>query len=152
MGATAVAASASFGMALDFDHLLGLHTGERTDYLPLCEIDALVAAALGATTQTVVLSAQTIRKQLRHHRELPISAYRIVRPCLAFGEYRQDSPRTAVVTFVDTVLTNLYYRGYVKATVAGTEMFLASFLPIRERAYKAERRKPYPILRPHMEI
>jgi hypothetical protein len=73
-------------MGLDFEHLLGLHTGERRDYLPICQIDPLVAAAIGATTQTVFLSAHTIRKQLKRHQELPISTYRIVRPCLAFGE------------------------------------------------------------------
>ena len=39
-------------MALDFDHLLGPHTGKRTDYLSIREIDPLVAAALAAMTQT----------------------------------------------------------------------------------------------------
>jgi hypothetical protein len=82
-----------FAMALDFDHLLGPHTGKRTDYLSFCEIDPLVAAALGAMTQTVLLSAHTIHKQLKHHKELPISTYRIMRPCLSFGEYRQDTDR-----------------------------------------------------------
>jgi hypothetical protein len=139
-------------MALDFEHLLGLHTGERQDYLPICRIDLLVAAARGATTDIVFLSRQTIQKQLSHHKELPISAYRALAACLAFGEYRQDTPRTAVVLFVDTVLTDSYYRAAIKATEAGDEIFLTSFLPVRTRAYRAELRKPHPVLRPHLEI
>jgi hypothetical protein len=71
---------------------------------------------------------------------------------LAFGEYRQDTVQTAVVLFVDTVLTNLYYRAYIKATVAGHELFLQSFLPVRERAFRAERRKWPQMIRPHLEI
>jgi hypothetical protein len=60
-------------MSLDFEHLLGLHTGERRDYLTICEIDPLVAAAIGAATTTVFLSHHTIQKQLNRHKELPIS-------------------------------------------------------------------------------
>jgi hypothetical protein len=139
-------------MSLDFEHLLGLHTGERQDYLTICQIEAPVAAALRATTRTIFLSAHTIQKQLRRHRELPISTYRVLKPCLAFGEYRQGADRSAVVLFADTLLTNLYYRAYVKATAAGDELFLLSFLPVRERAYRAERRKWPQIIRPHLEI
>jgi hypothetical protein len=139
-------------MALDFDHLLGLHTGEWADYLIVREIDSLVAAALGASTQKVFLSAHTIQKQIDHHKEMPISAYRVLGPCLVFGEYRQDTVRTAIVLFVDTVLTNRYYRAYIKATNAGDELFLQSFHPVNARVHIADRRKWPQVIRPHIEL
>jgi hypothetical protein len=132
---------------MDFEHLLGLHTGTRSDPLPVAEIDPTVADRLGSRTRLVFLSAETVRKQLRHHRELPISVYRWVAPTLAWGSYRQDGPRTALVLHTDAVGTGHHFRAYLKATQAGHELYLASFLMMRERDLRRELRKPYPVIR-----
>lgn len=116
--------------------------------MPIAEIDPFVARALGSQTRQVFLSAETIRKQLRHHKELPISVYRCVAPCLASGSYRQDGPRSAIVLFTDVALFGAHFRAYIKATRAGHELYLASFLMMRERDLRRELRKPYPTIRP----
>ncbi|MCJ2037502.1 hypothetical protein MKK55_00790 [Methylobacterium sp. J-059] len=132
---------------MDFEHLLGLHTGTRRDPLPIVSIDPLVARALGADVRQVLLSAATIRKQLVHHRELPISVYRALPPCLLRGAYRQDGPRSAVVLFTEPVEPGRHFRAYVKATQAGHELYLTSFLTMRDRDMRRELRKPYPLIR-----
>ncbi|MFD0935671.1 hypothetical protein [Methylobacterium trifolii] len=137
---------------MDFEHLLGLHTGTHQEPLPIADIDPIVARALGAHVRRVFLSAETVRKQLAHHRALPISAYRCAKVCLVRGEYRQDGPRSAVVLFTDTVWFGTHFRAYVKATRAGDELYLASFLMMRDRDLRREQRKPYPIIRPSPEM
>lgn len=133
---------------MDFEHLLGLHTGTRRDPLPIADIDRIVARAIGSQTRRVLLSAETIQKQLRRHRELPISIYRCVAPCLASGSYRQDGPRSAIVLFTDRAIFGAHFRACIKATQAGHELYLASFPMMRERDLRRELRKPYPIIRP----
>ena len=133
---------------MDFEHLLGLHTGTHHDPLPIVDIDPLVARAIGAEVRQVLLSAATIRKQLVHHRELPISVYRALAPCLLRGAYRQDGPRSAVVLFTEPAGSGRHFRAYVKATQAGHEIYLTSFLTMRDRDMRRELRKPYRIIRP----
>jgi hypothetical protein len=133
---------------MDFQHLLGLHTGLRREPLPITDIDPVIARALGAETRRVLLSAETIRKQLRRHADLPISAYRGAETCLKRGSYRQDSPRSAVVLYTDQSIFGAHFRAYIKATQAGHELDLVSFLMMRERDLRRELRKPYPIVRP----
>jgi hypothetical protein len=139
-------------MALDFDHLLGLHTGERRDHLIIGRIDWEVALCIGASTNLVFLSHRTIQKQIHHHKELTIAQYRFAGPCVAFGEYRQDTETSAVILFLDTKLTGRYFRGYLRSSAEGREVYLASFVPIRARSYRAELRKPYKVIRPHDSI
>lgn len=133
---------------MDFEHLLGLHTGLRREPLPIADIDPRIAQALGARTRCVFLSAETIQKQLRRHADLPISAYRCAGPCLRRGSYRQDSPRSAVVLYTDRSIFGAHFRAYIKATQAGHELYLVSFLIMRERDLQRELRKPYPVLQP----
>lgn len=133
---------------MDFEHLLGLHTGLRREPLTIADIDPFIARALGARTCRVFLSAETIRKQLRRHADLPISAYRCAGPCLRRGSYRQDSPRSAVVLYTDQSTFGAHFRAYIKATQAGHELYLVSFLMMRERDLRRELRKPYPVLQP----
>lgn len=132
---------------MDFEHLLGLHTGLRREPLPIADIDPFIAQALGARTRRVLLSAETIQKQLRRHPDLPISAYRCAKPCLNRGSYRQDSPRSAVVLYTDQSIFGVHFRAYIKATQAGHELYLVSFLMMRERDLRRELRKPYPVIR-----
>jgi hypothetical protein len=131
---------------MDFEHLLGLHVGTRSDSLPIASIEPTVARAIGSRTRRVLLSAETIQKQLRRHRELPISVYRWVVPTLKKGSYRQDGPRTAIVLYADRDGTGHNFRAYLKATQAGDELYLASFLMMRERDLQRELRKPHPII------
>jgi hypothetical protein len=133
---------------MDFEHLLGLHTGSRHEPLPIADIDLLIAQVLDARTRRVLLSAETIQKQLRRHADLPISAYRCAGHCLRRGSYRQDGPRSAAVLYTDQSLFGTHFRAYIKATQAGHELYLVSFLMMRERDLRRELRKPYPILQP----
>ena len=136
---------------MDFVHLLGLHTGTHRHPLPVAEIDPIVARALGARVRQVLLSAETIRKQLARHRELPISVYRWLEPCLLAGEYRQDGPRSALILFTNAEEPARNFRADLKATASGHELYVTSFLTMRDRDLRREVRKPYPIIRPRLE-
>ena len=136
---------------MDFEHLLGLHTGARLEPLPILHIDPSIARALGARTRWVLLSAETVRKQLAHHRERPIGAYVFLRSCLSRGAYRQDGPRSALILFAEPHEDRRFARAYIKATQSGHEIYLTPFLTMRARDYRRELRKPYPVIRPALE-
>lgn len=136
---------------MDFEHLLGLHTGTHHHSLAIVEIASPIARSLGADVTTVLLSADTIRKQLKRHRELPISMYRHVRDALVMGEYRQDSPRSAIVLYTRNAEPHQNFRAYLKVTQNGSEIYLLSFLSMRDRDLKREQRKPFPVIRQHLE-
>jgi hypothetical protein len=132
---------------MDFDHLLGLHMGTRSDPMLIADVEPAIAQSIGSKTQQVFLSAQTVMKQLRHHRELPISIYRWVAPTLRKGSYLQDGPRTTIVLYTDRDNTGYNFRAYLKTTQTGHELYLASFLKMRERDLRRELRKTYPVIR-----
>lgn len=136
---------------MDFEHLLGLHTGTHRHSLAIAEIAPPIARSINANVTTVLLSADTVRKQLRHHRELPISAYLHVKDCLDMGEYKQDSPRSAIVLYARSAEPYRNFRAYLKATQNGDEIYLLSFLVMRDRDLKREQRKSFPVIRPHLE-
>lgn len=107
---------------MDFGHLIGLRLAERDDPLTVCRIEPAIAAALGASTDEVQLSRQTLQKQDRHHGELTHEHYRALPLALVSGQFFQDARRTAVVLFTDTHFFNANFRACIKATTQGHEL------------------------------
>ncbi|WP_187278192.1 hypothetical protein [Methylobacterium sp. WL7] len=53
-----------------------------------------------------------------------------------------------MVLYTDQSTFGEHFRAYIKATQAGHELYLVSFLMMRERDLRRELRKPYPVLQP----
>lgn len=80
------------------------------------------AAAIGAKTHTVRLSADTMQKQLDVHPELAIEEYAFVQQAIERGERIQDSASSLVYLLeLDGYVT------VVKATGSGKAVFMTSF-------------------------
>lgn len=109
-----------------------------------------IAQALGAYTTTVFLSRATIQKQQARHGDMPISYYLAVKACLHNGQYERDGERQAVILFVDPVLFNTNFRAAIKATQNGAELYLTSFLRLKDKKYRRELRQCRPLIRGHL--
>lgn len=134
---------------MNFAHFQGLYDGDRVDPVIVCNIERPLAVALGAKVLRVLLSAETIEKQKRRHAELSSDDYMVLRPALLFGEWRQDGPGSAVILYIDRHCLGTGVRTVVKVTADGRKIFVKSFCRMRDRSYRAELRKPFPILRQH---
>lgn len=137
---------------MNFNHFISLYRGERIDRVIVCNLHPDIAASIGARVTRVYLSSETLEKQKRRHPDLQEFHYRALRPAINLGEYRQETERTAVVLFVDSRLTGLSYRAHIKATENGREIYANSFCLLGKRQYRAELRRPYPIIRTHQPI
>jgi hypothetical protein len=137
---------------MNLNHFLALYRQERIDPVIVCNLPASLVAMIGAKVTRVYLSTETLDKQRRRHPDMTEAHYRALAAALRNGEYRQDSPRTAVVLFVDARLNGLSFRAYVKSTDNGKEIYVTSFCVVGKRQYRAELRRPYPVIRKHLQI
>src|SRR5450830_2183034 len=92
------------------------------------------AKQIGSKTQTVILSAQTMLKQLKEHPELTVDEYAIVQDAVAKGEVIQDTPSTLIF-----LLQDQGYVTVVKATKTGNATYLTSFRRLSNDDAKRER-------------
>jgi len=58
-----------------------------------CHVDPVVSVYLGCRSNKVLLSYETVQKQLAHHPELPISHYQIVHSALRLGAFHRCNKR-----------------------------------------------------------
>jgi hypothetical protein len=93
------------------------------------------AAAIGAKTRTVMISAETARKQAVRHKELVASEYRFVQEAITRGTRVQDTDTSAVYLLED----DQGYVTVVKATRSGQVVFLTSFRRLSSEAAKRDR-------------
>jgi hypothetical protein len=93
------------------------------------------AAAIGARTRTVTISAETARKQAARHKELSAGEYRFVQEAITRGTRVQDTDMSAVYLLED----DSGYVTVVKATRSGEAVFLTSFRRLSSEAAKRDR-------------
>jgi hypothetical protein len=93
------------------------------------------AAAIGAKTRTVMISAETARKQATRHKELAAGEYRFVQEAITRGTRVQDTDTSAVYLLED----DQGYVTVVKATRSGQVVFLTSFRRLSSEAAKRDR-------------
>lgn len=131
-------------------HLRALLASERIDPLIVCHIPNPLAALIGATRGRVLLSHDTVLKQLSHHGDLTIDDYRVLPACVTMGEYRQDTPRTVVINFVDEHLNGANYRAALKVpSDKPNRIYCVSFNRLRDRMLAKERRSKFPVIKAH---
>lgn len=101
---------------------------------PVGVLSAEQVAALGAQTDVVRLSADTMGKQLREHPEITADEYRFVQDALERGRAIQESEQAVIYLLEDEG-----YVSVVKATRSGRAAYLTSFRRLSSEAAKRER-------------
>lgn len=101
---------------------------------PVGVLSAEQVAALGAQTDVVRLSADTMAKQQREHPEIDSAEYRFVQDALERGRAIQE-PKQATIY----LLEDEGYVSVVKATRSGRAAYLTSFRRLSSEAAKRER-------------
>lgn len=101
---------------------------------PVGVLPAEQVAALGAQTDVVRLSADTMGKQLREHPEITADEYRFVQDALERGRAIQESEQAVIYLLEDEG-----YVSVVKATRSGRAAYLTSFRRLSSEAAKRER-------------
>lgn len=134
---------------MNFAHFEGLYLGNRIDPVIVCHLDKALAGQLGAVRGRVLMSDDTMAKQHLRHPDLSLEHYRVLVPTLMRGEYRQDTPRSAVISYTDVYLFGESFRAAVKVTQDGKRIYVVSFNRMRESKRKQASRKPFPVIREH---
>lgn len=101
---------------------------------PVGVLAAEKVAALGAQTDVVRLSADTMGKQMREHPEILAEEYRHVQDALERGMTIQESEQAMIFLLEDEG-----YVSVVKATKTGRAAYLTSFRRLSSEAAKRER-------------
>lgn len=98
---------------------------------PVGVLAAEQVAALGAQTDVVRLSADTMSKQLREHPEIIADEYRFVQDAIERGKAIQESAQAVIFLLEDEG-----YVSVVKATRSGRAAFLTSFRRLSSQEVK----------------
>ena len=101
---------------------------------PMAILPAQYVKALGAQTDLIRLSAETMAKQLKTHPELALSEYSIIQDTVDLGRAIPDSDQSMVFLLEDGG-----YVSVVKATATGKALFLTSFRRLSSEDAKRQR-------------
>jgi len=101
------------------------HAKPQGDW-PIAKLPPEDAKAIGSRTATVLLSADTMKKQLREHAELAPEEYEKAQVAIDAGSKVQDSPTSLVYILEETGKGAGGYVTVVKATHTGKAAFLTS--------------------------
>lgn len=98
------------------------------------------AGLIGATGSPVVqLSAETMRKQIREHKDLAAAEYARVQDALDRGQAVQDTPRSLIFLLEEETGESGGYVTVVKATATGRTVFLSSLRRLSRDAGEKDR-------------
>lgn len=105
-----------------------------TGAFPIAVLPAIHVAALGAQTDLVRLSAETMVKQQKAHPELALTEYALVQNTVERGQAVQEAGQSMVF-----LLEEEGYVSVVKATASGKALFLTSFRRLSSEDAKRQR-------------
>lgn len=106
-----------------------------TGVFPLAVLDQAVAARLGASTQLVGLSEQTLAKQLRVHPEITLDEYALVQAAIDRGIEVPGNQVNTTVYVLDEVDG---YVSVIKVTRDGREVYLTSMRRLSSQQAKRD--------------
>lgn len=101
---------------------------------PVAYMERRAAAELGASTQLVSLSEETLAKQLRHHPELTADEYLWVQQAIDEGQKIEDAKDGSVIY----LLEEAGYVTVIKATRTGKAIFMTSFRRLSSNEVKRD--------------
>lgn len=102
---------------------------------PLAYLSRAVAERMGAKTQLVAMSEDTLAKQLREHPEITLGEYPIVQAAIDRGEAVLDARDGSLIY----ILEEEGYVTVIKATKTGKAVFLTSLRRLSSRAANRDR-------------
>lgn len=98
--------------------------GAAAGAFPVAVLNPPDKALLGANSQTILLSRDSLKKQIATHPEIGVSDYANVQAIIDSGTvYRQDDLRLVYMKVGD-----VWYRASVKMTRDGSELYLVSLI------------------------
>lgn len=101
---------------------------------PVAYMERSAAAELGASTQLVSLSEETLAKQLRHHQELTPDEYRWVQVAIDEGRKIEDAKDGSTIY----ILEEAGYVTIIRATRSGKAVFMTSFRRLSSNEVKRD--------------
>jgi hypothetical protein len=126
---------------MDERELLDLLTGVRTHPIRMGRISQLRASLIGAGTNVVMLSRDTLTKQEIKHRDATLNLYRIGAASLCSLDARVDPPRK--MNFLLRSVDGKEYRTTIKANGAGTEIYMVSVHELKKNQWKSTCSRTY---------
>ncbi|MGL4708410.1 MAG: phage minor head protein [Aeromonas veronii] len=101
---------------------------------PVAYLERSAAAELGARTQLVSLSEETLAKQQRHHKELTPDEYRWVQVAIDEGRMIEDAKDGSAIY----ILEDAGYVTVIRATRTGKALFMTSFRRLSSNEVKRD--------------
>ena len=129
------------------EDLVRLFAGE-IDAVPVCEIPTSMASTIGAQTQFVYLSSQTVHKQRQHHPSLSVIDYLTLPTHISNGLVLLESSKLKRLHICFERSDGDRYLATLKATLDGRRMYVVRFHGSRPRQTKSLIGRST-ILRPH---
>lgn len=130
-----------------FEDLIRLLAGE-IDTAPVCEIPMSMASAIGAQTQFVYLSSQTVHKQRQRHPGLSAIDYLTLPTHIANGIVLLESGTKKRLHICFERPDGDRFLATLKATIDGRRIYIVRFHRARKRQTKSLIGRST-ILRPH---
>lgn len=109
---------------------------------PIAALDSNLKSILKADQNAVLLSEQTLVKQLKNHPDLTLAEYRLLPDIINRGEVIQESGQNLIFYHAGGKL----YKAVVKATRDGSELYLTTFFRTQE-PLRSRDKKRGPVLR-----
>ena len=131
---------------MDIDEIFRLATGEIPGPIIVGRVSGNVQRALGASSRTVLLSRDTLEKQMTRHGKLTLSGYYDYLPdALEYGEaFRMHDRRVSMILDVRQS-RDRRFNVVVKSTTTRHELYAISLYPLREKDWRRVLRKHNPI-------
>ncbi|MFL1552490.1 phage minor head protein [Pseudomonas sp. D47] len=101
----------------------------------VAHLDHNVATRMGAKTQLVAFSEETLKKQLREHPEVTIQEYSLIQSVVDRGRAITDAKDGSLIY----VLEEAGYVAVIKATKTGKAIFMTSFRRLSSREAQRDR-------------
>ena len=131
---------------MDTREFFALAAGEIAGPIFVGRVSSSVRRSLDATTRVVLMSRDTIEKQMKRHGQLTLSGYYDYLPdILKNGKaFRMHDRRVSLVLDIRHI-HGRRFNAVVKATSNHEELFAISFYPLREKDWNRVQRKYNPI-------
>jgi hypothetical protein len=124
---------------MDLAQLLRLLNSRGRISVPVGRVELLIAKAIGAETDLVLLSKDTLIKQCERHPDIRAVQYAMLQKALDVGLVlvERANPKTAAICYQDPTDETKRYRLQIKRTEDRKSIYLTSFHRTQPRQTRA---------------
>lgn len=119
----------------DFERFFERKTGGE---FPVAVLNKEYQSLIGADTQTVLLSENSLKKNIEHHPEILLAEYQQLPEIIASADLIIKDGET---TMIFLKKNNEYYFASIKATISGQRLFLTSFRKANDKTVQQAMKK-----------